>query len=333
MRAVLTPPIRSAELPRSRARYALRRAGVAVRLAGSWARVNVEARRGYDAIVIAEDLALTLSALAAGALTVGPGRAKVGIVCHNVRPFNRWAGEELFQDDGKLGPLARVYPRADVVYVHGERSLEEFRATWPPARLAVIPHGDERIFGAEPPPPSDEERILFFGDWRKVKGLQVLMAAFDLLSTRRPDARLTIAGTPAPADFDPDLVLRWAQRHGDRVEVRDGYVPLPDVRPLFGAARVVCTPYLVGYQSGVVHLAQTMARAVVTTDVGDLPAAVGAGGRVVAPDDPVALAEALEEVLADPELAARLGAAGHERVSTGSSWETVADGVVAGLGA
>jgi D-inositol-3-phosphate glycosyltransferase len=337
MRAVLTPPIRSVELPRSPVVYFVRRAAVAARLTRGWAQVNVIARRaGYDAVVIAEDLALTISALAAGALTLAPRRAKIAAVCHNVRPFNRWAGEELFESSAaSLGPLRGVYPRFDVVFVHGERSLQEFRRIWPPANLAVIPHGDESIFGGAAPPPSDEERVLFFGDWRKVKGLEVLMRAFELLAERRPDARLTIAGMPALPDFDPDLVRRWAADMGGRVTIVDRYVPVEEVPDVFGSARVVVTPYLVGYQSGVVHLAQTMGRAVVSSDVGDLGAAVrdGETGRLVPPGDVDALADALEAVVADPALAERLGAEGRRRVTTASSWETVADKVVAALDA
>jgi glycosyltransferase involved in cell wall biosynthesis len=329
MRAVLAPPIRSVEQPRSKAAYFVRRAGIAARLTRAWLRINAEARlRGYDALIIAEDLALTLSALAVGLLTVGPRRPAIATVCHNVRPFNRWAGNELFESSAaSLGPLRKVYPRLDLVFVHGERSLEEFREVWPPSRLAVIPHGDERIFGDEAPPPSDEERVLFFGDWRKVKGLHVLMDAFDSLAARRPSVRLTIAGTPAPADFDPEAVHRWADRHDGHVTVIDRYVPVEDVPALFGQARVVATPYLVGYQSGVVHLAQTMGRAVVATDVGDLGSAVrdGETGRLVPAGDADALAAALEELLADRQLSERLGEAGRQRVMTGSSWETVAE--------
>lgn len=335
MRAVLVTPIRSAVLPRSRVAYFVRRAGIALRLTRAWARVNFIARRGgYDAVVIAEDLALTLSAVAAGALTVAPRRAKVAAVCHNVRPFNRWAGEELFESSvASLGPLRRVYPRFDVVFVHGERSLEEFRRVWPPANVAVIPHGDESIFAGEAPPASAEERVLFFGDWRKVKGLEVLMRAFELLAERRPDARLTIAGTPAPADFDPDVVRGWAAGMDGRVTVIDHYVPVEDVPAVFGSARVVVTPYLVGYQSGVAHLAQTMGRAVVSSDVGDLGAAVrdGETGRLVPPGDVEALADALEALVADPALAERLGAEGRRRVTTASSWESVAEKVAAAL--
>jgi glycosyltransferase involved in cell wall biosynthesis len=257
----------------------------------------------------------------------------IGDVCHNVRPFNTQGGDIYAAVGWTHRLLASVYSRLDVVFVHGENSREEFEQAWPPANLAVIPHGDERIFADEPPPPSDEERVLFFGDLRKNKGLFVLKEAFDLLAARRPDARLTIAGTPAHADLDIDPILQWAAEKDGHVEVIDRYVPLDDVPAIFGRARVVATPYLAGWQSGVIHLAMTMGRAVVTSDVGDLASAVGDGdaGLIVPPNDPEALAGALERVLADRELAERLGAEGRRRATTGSSWDTVAEKVEAAL--
>jgi glycosyltransferase involved in cell wall biosynthesis len=159
------------------------------------------------------------------------------------------------------------------------------------------------------------------------------MEAFDELVRRRPAARLTVAGTPAPEDWDPEILRAWARAHDGRVDVVDHYVPMADVAPLFARARVVATPYLAGYQSGVIHLAATMGRPVVTSDVGDLGNAVrdGVTGRVVAPQDPVGLADALEQIVADPDLAARMGEAARHAVMTGSSWETVAARVEAEL--
>jgi len=70
-----------------------------------------------------------------------------------------------------------------------------------------------------------------------------------------------------------------------------------------------------------------MARPVVTSDVGDLGSAVqdGVAGKVVPAGDAVQLASALEEVLGDPELAARMGQAARRTVLTDSSWERVAE--------
>ena len=96
---------------------------------------------------------------------------------------------------------------------------------------------------------------------------------------------------------------------------------------------MVVTPYLVGYQSGVVHLAMTMARAVVASDVGDLGSVVidGETGRLVHPGDADVLAAALEELVADAELAQRFGDEGRKRLLERSSWETVAEHIEAAL--
>jgi glycosyltransferase involved in cell wall biosynthesis len=332
VRAVLAPPLRSAEQPR-RGRLPLlaRKAGIAVRLARAWLRILVETRRrNYDVILLTCDIGLSPATAGAYLLTVLPGAPAVAQVRHNVRSFNRWGGEEMMSEArGLMARLRRrLTKRFRLVFVHGERSLNEFRQRSPSVPAAIIPHGDERIFG-DAPPATDEERILFFGDWRKVKGMPLLMDAFDMLAQRRPSVRLTIAGRPALQDIDPELIRSWAAGHGERVKVIDRYVPLEDVPSVFAEARVVATPYFVGYQSGVVHLAMTMGRAVVATDVGDLSSAVvdGETGLVIPPEDPGALADALERLVSDADLANRMGVRARQRVLERSGWEKVAERV------
>lgn len=327
MRPVLVPPVLDS-VPVSGMAQRFRRLPIALRLARAWARIFWEKIRGrHDVLVLNMDIDLWPVAAAALALTALPGRTRLALVCHSVRPINRWGGDEMFSRSRPLlALLARLYPRLDLVLVHGERSRAEFDV-WPQSRVCIMTHGNEQLLGAEPAPASAEERILFFGDWRKVKGLPILMEAFDRLSARCPSARLTIAGHPAPEDGDTDAVLSWAAAHGDRVEVRPEYVPREEVPGLFARCRVVATPYLVAYQSGVVHLAMTMGRAVVTSDAGDLADAVADGrtGLVVPAGDPDALADALERVLLDPQLAASMGDAARERALHDRSWSTSAE--------
>jgi glycosyltransferase involved in cell wall biosynthesis len=337
MRAVLPRPVPQTPPPSGAVRYFARRAGIAARLSAAWLRVLAEVWRGhYDAVLVGSDIAqppATCGLLALAAMPLRPPRPLLVNVCHNARPYNRWDGDNLFLSR-ELRLLRRAYASFDLVLAHGEATVEEFRRTWSsPAPVVVVPHGDERIFADEPPPPAAEERILFFGDWRKVKGIPVLMEAFDLLATRRPGARLTIAGTPSPRDLDPGTVRAWASRHGDRVTLVDRYVAMEDVPAVFGTARVLAAPYLVAFQSGVVHLAMTMGRAVVASRVGDLPASVvhEETGLLVPPEDPEALAAALERVLADPGLAVRLGAEGRRRVLSANAWEAVAETVESAL--
>ena len=156
--------------------------------------------------------------------------------------------------------------------------------------------------------------MLFFGDWRKVKGLPILMEAFDGLAAERPRRAADDRRHAGAEDVDPDAIRSLgAPATANACEVIDQLrADRGRARRCSASARVVATPYLVGYQSGVVHLAMTMARAVVASDVGDLPNAVADGdtGLIVPPGDPEALADALATLLSDPELALRMGAAG-----------------------
>ena len=50
----------------------------------------------------------------------------------------------------------------------------------------------------------------------------------------------------------------------------------------------------------------------------------GETGLLVPPGDPAALAAAIRQVLADPELGARMGTAGRRRVEEKFTWEAIA---------
>lgn len=225
--------------------------------------------------------------------------------------------------------LRASYAAMDVLFVLGDRSAEDFDRTWGNGyRVETIPHGDEGLFArdaeitpAEDTPPS----VLFFGTLTRYKGLDLLLDAFTAVQAQRPDARLVVAGAPS-ADFDHGALAQRASRVGG-VDVRAGYVPMADVPGLVSAARVVVLPYVAAYQSGVLHLAHTLARPVVATDVGDLASATGDGGIVVAPADVAALTEALLRLLENPDLAGELGRNGQQAVTTEASWPAIADRV------
>jgi glycosyltransferase involved in cell wall biosynthesis len=306
-----------------------RRARTATVVVGAWLRiVGAVARGRYDAALIIDDLNLSPAALGALALTAIPRGPRVGAICHEPRPRSRRGGRLYLRSPSLLAVLRALYPRLDAVFVHGERSRAEFESTWPRSNVVVIRHGSYSSAIEDPPPASDEQRILFFGEWRRAKGIRELMEAFDLLRRDQPAARLTLAGVPT-ADSEPERIRAWAASHDGAVEVIDSYVPQSELRSLFGAARVVAAPYLAGSQSGVVHLAMSMARAVVCSDVGELPETVidGKTGLVVPAGDVQALRNSLTELLNDARLANRLGAAGYQRAVTEFAWPAVAERV------
>ncbi len=329
MRAVLTPPVKSADPPPPGfAAAQWKRAGVAARMSMAWARILREvARGGYDVVVLDSSLDVSIAAAGAVGLTAIPHGPPIAQISHNARVFNRWRGGGHYSGSPLLNWLLRIaFSRFALIFMHGERSRAEFQAHWVRKRIVLIPHGDERVFADEAPPASDEEHILFFGHWNRVKGLPVLMDAFDRLALERPKATLMIAGAANPQEVDVEAVKRWAAGHAGRVEIIDRYVPIEDVRPLFARARVVVTPYVAGYQSGIVHLAMTMGRAVVASDIGDFDSAVidGETGLLVPPSDPAALASSLATVVGDADKAREMGARGRQRVTSESAWEKVA---------
>ncbi|MDQ1650347.1 MAG: hypothetical protein QOG60_2404 [Frankiaceae bacterium] len=255
-------------------------------------------------------------------------------VAHTPKPFEeqRTSGELYRMSTPLLRALGSAYAAMDVVLVLGESARRDLLDTFPDLqRVEVIPHGDEGIFStdtAEVGRPSDQpERILFFGTLARYKGLDLLLEAFALVRSDRPEAELVIAGAVADVDLDD---LRTAVQRVGGVELRAGYVPAGAVAGLVASTRAVVAPYVVANQSGVVHLAQTFARPVVATDVGDLGVAVRdeETGLLVPPANARALADALLRVLVDGTLADRLGAAGLARSRASASWKTVAEQVL-----
>ena len=86
-------------------------------------------------------------------------------------------------------------------------------------------------------------------------------------------------------------------RLGHRVTKRIGFVPDAEVEQYFMAADAVVVPYRDIFQSGVPFLAYSFGCPVVATDVGSLREIVvdGRTGVVCAPDDPAALARAIDD--------------------------------------
>jgi glycosyltransferase involved in cell wall biosynthesis len=164
----------------------------------------------------------------------------------------------------------------------------------------VIPNGVD--VPAEVGEPDEPPHVLFAGRLSPEKGV------LDLVEAAR-GLPLVVAG---------DGPLR------PQVPGALGFVPHDELLRLYGRAAVVaCPSRREGY--GVV-CAEAMAhgRAVVVTPVGGMRDLVedGVNGLVVPVGDVPALRAALERLLGDADLRARLGAAGREAARKRLSWET-----------
>ncbi len=156
------------------------------------------------------------------------------------------------------------------------------------------------------------------------KGLDDLVAACGILRAREVPVRLEIAGDgPLRAE------LAAAASAAGLGDVLRGALPHEQVRELFRRASVFCLPCVVassGDRDGLptsVLEAMALGVPVVTTDVNGLSETVidGETGLSVPEHDPAALADALERVLGDPELATRLADQARAHVEQGFSLE------------
>ncbi|MFF2734155.1 glycosyltransferase family 4 protein, partial [Streptomyces cyaneofuscatus] len=159
-----------------------------------------------------------------------------------------------------------------------------------------------------------------------LKGLVHLVDALAKLRTENPAAHLVVVGKRA----EDGPVARAIERHGlaDAVEFVKG-ISDAELVDLVRSAQVSCVPSL--YEGFSLPAAEAMATGtpLVATTGGAIPEVSGRDGETclaVAPGDADALAGALARLLADPELRARLGAAGRERVLANFTWARAAAG-------
>ena len=221
--------------------------------------------------------------------------AVVLFLCHNI-----------YSHEGLPLPLGRVFERrliwrafrrVDGFLVHSLPLAEKVRGFKPEAPVTHICHPTYDFyvdFDAEPTEALNAKpRLLFFGNIRPYKGVDVLLKALAVVQ-RSLDFEAVIAG-----EFyvEPRPLRELADELGvaDRIRWDDRYIPNERVPDLFRSADLLVLPYQNASQSGVVPLAYAFDVPVVATDVGGLSEVVleGRTGYLVPAEDPGLLAEAI----------------------------------------
>ena len=165
-------------------------------------------------------------------------------------------------------------------------------------------------------------RILFVGRFTDSrKGFKYLLRALPLVQKRFPGTRLIVVGTGDPEKFAGEM-----ERYGITGIEFTGYVSHDDKARYLASCEVVCFPSTRNESFGLV-LTEAMAsgKPVVASDIPGYASVLtnDREGLLVPPQDEVALAGALCEILAYPARGARFGQQGRQ-TAVQYAWNSVA---------
>ena len=225
---------------------------------------------------------------------------------------------------------------ADAVIADSEATRRDIErlTRLPPAKITVIPLGVEARFAPCPPPQVEASRaryglppslILYVGTLEPRKGIDTLIEAFAALAPRCA-ADLVVVGKRGWY-WTPLLARLSALGLEQRVHLLD-YVPDADLPALYSAAALLALPSR--YEGFGLPVLEAMAcgTPVVCSNAASLPEVAGEAARLVPPDQPQGLADAMEAVLSQPDLAATLRHQGRQRAAV-FTWERTAEATLA----
>ena len=245
----------------------------------------------------------------------------------------------LDEPDASRDDVRRDYPalvhahaaRADRIIVSSQYAAGEIerRLNIPREKIALCPPGaPDWPARTAPPAPG---YLLFVGTLERRKNVGTLLDAYERLLTR-PPKHAAGAGVRAEGRREerarelPELVLAGKATASsglwlERVERRPlrgfvrhlGYVDAGDRRALYEGARLLVLPsFEEGFGLPVLE-AMTIGVPVIAARRGALPEVVGKAGPLVEPNDPEALAAAIEHLLEDDAFAAECASKGLAR--------------------
>jgi len=199
----------------------------------------------------------------------------------------------------------------------------------PPERMAIVPVGvDPELFRPIPGIARIPGRLVTTASADvTMKGLSYLLEALAKLRTER-DVSLVVIGRPKEGGKSAETIRRLGLE--DCIEFVSG-VSDERIYELYSEAELAVVPSLYeGFSLPAIE-AMSSGVAVVATTGGALPEVVGKDGEtalLVPPGDAEALAVRIGTALDDPELRARIGAAGRQRVIDNWSWRHTAQRTV-----
>lgn len=272
------------------------------------------------------------------------------VTAHSLEPQRPWKAEQL-GGGYRISSWAErtAYESADAVVAVSNGMRADILSSYPAldeSRLHVIYNGIDTEFYRPDPDPAVLERIgvdltrpyvAFVGRITRQKGVPHLLRAAQAFDRDLQVVLLAGAADTPELKAETDRLIADLEAERDGVFVVSEMLPREAVRQVLTRALAFLCPSV--YEPlGIVNLeAMACETAVVASNVGGIPEVVldGETGVVVRydPDDAAGfergIAEGVNRLAADPDLAATYGRAGRDRAVTSFAWDAIAAQTVA----
>lgn len=195
---------------------------------------------------------------------------KVVVTIHDVESFSGGG-------DGGVGRL--IFKFIDGVIVHNKSSYSEIKGKefFKGKDAYIIPHGNyDASYGFLPSKaearsrldiPADRKVLLFFGQIKKVKGLDVLLKSIPKIIEEHPNILLLIAGKVWKDDFSKYQELINSLDVSESIKLDIRYISDEEALCYYSSCDMVVLPYNKIYQSGVLLMAMSFGKLVVVSDL------------------------------------------------------------------
>ena len=162
------------------------------------------------------------------------------------------------------------YCLIDGIIVHNQSSYNDLlNKNIKLPKIVIIPHGNYVPFVNQLPLPPENKiiNLLFFGQIKEVKGLDILLNTFSIVIKQNKNFKLIIAGRPWKTEIDKYEKLIQELEISEYVETHFRYIEDIEIESFYKRTHIVVLPYKRIYQSGVLLLSMSQGRTAITSDL------------------------------------------------------------------
>jgi glycosyltransferase involved in cell wall biosynthesis len=215
--------------------------------------------------------------------------------------------------------------RGDLFLFESAYSADTFRRKigTPEGLVRIVHNGVSRNefdpVGTKP----DATDLVFLGELRRLKGIDILIDAIALLQRKGTTLTATLVGDGP----DRDALHAQVERLGLAASIR--FIPAMPARQALTLGRIMVVPSRAESLPYVVLETAACGMPMITTSVGGIPEIYGPlSDTLVPPQDAGALAQAIARAIDNPELPSDIARRLRERVAASFSVDTMVDGVL-----